>query len=124
MEKKKPEFINVYYCPECDMDFSYVDDDQPYCRVCDKETNMTFVEKIKITPQVIADRIKASTDRMYNALRAAYDARGEDFDAAYPDTEDPEKMMLNLLAKAKKFKEKIDNLELKDGENVADKKDE
>lgn len=96
------------------MDFSYVDDDKPYCRVCDKETNMTFVEKIKITPQVIADRIKASTDRMYAALRELYEARGDDFDAAYPDTEDPEKMLLNLLAKAKKFKEGVDDLEFKE----------
>lgn len=112
MKKKKPRFMMTYLCASCNMDSAVTENDQPFCRYCDKKTKMTLISKKEITPEVIADRLKTVTDRMFNNIRSAYESMTEEEKAPIGDI-DPEKMMFDALARAKKFKEDIQNLRLK-----------
>lgn len=112
MKKKKPRFMMTYLCASCNMDSAVTENDRPFCRYCDKKTEMTLVSKKIVTPEVIADRLRTVTDRMFNNMRSAYESMTEEEKMPIGDT-DPEKMMLNALARVKKFKEDIQNLRLK-----------
>lgn len=102
----------TYLCASCNMDSAVTENDRPFCRYCDKKTEMTLVSKKIVTPEVIADRLRTVTDRMFNNMRSAYESMTEEEKMPIGDT-DPEKMMLNALARVKKFKEDIQNLRLK-----------
>ena len=66
-------------------------------------------------------QLKASVQRMFSNLQSAFESMTDEDKAAFGD-KDAEKEMLLLLAKAKQFKENIDQLNLKEPEE--DKKDE
>jgi len=113
MKKKKPRFMMIYRCASCGMDSGFTEKEKPVCRYCDVKKDMTLISKKEITPEVMAERLKELSDRMFSNLRSAFESMTEEDKVAFPEDEDPEKMMLTLLAKAKKFKEDVEKLELK-----------
>jgi hypothetical protein len=122
MKKKKPRYMMTYLCASCNMDTAVTENDKPFCRYCDKKTVMTLISKKEITPEVVAERLKTVSDRMFSNLRSAYDSMTDEEKAPLPGDIDPEKMMLNLLAKAKKFKEDIQKIKLRQPEKKVKKR--
>lgn len=110
-----PKFIVVYHCGICNKESGFSDQDEPICQYCDADSQMTLVSKEPITPELIAARLKASTDNMMRALRGAYESM-PDADLTFGKDEDPEKFMLHLLAKVQKLKDDIQSLDLRSSE--------
>jgi hypothetical protein len=115
-KKSKPEFIITYRCTVCHEECRFTEQDKPICRYCEVKTEMTFMSKDKITPELISANLKASTERMYSNLQSAFEMMGEEDAIHFPDGSDPEKEMLLLLDKVKKLKDDIQSLELKEPE--------
>ena len=112
-KRPKPEFMIIYMCAECHQDSGFTELDRPICRYCDTKTEMTLVSKVKITPEVMAARLKTVTDRMFSNLQSAFESMTDEDKKHFSPDEDPEKEMLLLLDKAKKLKDDIQSLELK-----------
>lgn len=94
----------MYRCAQCGVDSGMSDCESPVCFYCDAEEGLTLISKELITPEALAARLKASTDRMMQALRDAYDVMPKD--DAVPDNpdEDMEKQMLEIMARAQEFR--------------------
>ena len=102
----------TYLCPQCGMDFAITELQKPRCFYCGA-VNMEFIinKKQKLTPKVIKGRLKLVNKRMMENLHKAYlvaKESGEDFD---------ENELIDILAKAKKLHDGIDNLELRGNGN-------
>src|ERR1051326_7100436 len=113
MDKKKerPEFMYIYKCTACGYDSGNLDEHAPEaCKYCDEKGTMQLAEKKRITPELMADRLKELSERMFKNLQLAFESLSEEDKAAFPKDIDPEKQMLLLLAKAKELKEKMDGL--------------
>lgn len=98
----------TYLCPQCGMDFAITELQRPKCFYC-QAVNMEFIvtKKQKLTPKVMADRLKLVNDRMMENLQKAYKVgkeSGEDFN---------EGELIDIMAKAKKLHEGISNLKIK-----------
>lgn len=119
MEKKKPEYLIVYKCPKCGEQSSLADEQRPKCHYCDNREGLVEIERKKITAEVMEQQLKASAQRMFSNLQAAFESMTEEDKAAFGD-KDAEQEMLLLLARAKKFKEEIDKLNLKEPDNKED----
>lgn len=113
---KSPEFMVTYLCLKCNIDSARTELDPPECFSCGNmdAALMQILEKKKITPEVMAERLKKVTDRMMENLKAAYFA-GKD--AGDPDFD--ENQMLELLEKVKEYRDDVQGLELKDPEAEA-----
>src|SRR5687767_4681741 len=72
-KRSKPEFMIIYMCAECHQDSGFTEHDKPICRYCDSKTEMTLISKVKITPEVMAERLKTVTDRMFSNLQSAFE---------------------------------------------------
>ena len=94
----------TYLCGKCGMDFAVSDAMVPKCFYCGAKTGYRLIKKQKITPQVIAERLKRVTDRMMENLRKAYGVRPADFD---------EDKLLAAMAKADKLRKNVQGLKLK-----------
>lgn len=116
MKKGKPKFMILYRCNECGKDSGWTELDVPKCRFCDYETTLFEVSKKEITAEVMAERMRTLADSIMNNLRSAYESMSEEDKKSNDPNFDPEKEMLLLLEKAKKFREDIHKLELKDPE--------
>ena len=115
--EKPINYLITYQCAECKMESAFAERDQPSCRYCDHETTLTQIKKQEITPQLLEERIKALSDNMLTNLQKAYEQLEGNEEIKFSDGEDPEKEMLELLAKVKSFKDQIDGLELRKNED-------
>ena len=106
--KGKPKFIITYQCQSCGFDFAMSELDKPKCFYCEETKNYTIIKKQELTPEVMAKRMKLVSDRLMENLKGAYDTKPDDVD---------EEELLQALAKAKKFREKIHGLKLKEPED-------
>jgi len=113
MKKPQPRCMMIYRCEACKMDSGFTENEKPFCRYCDDKTEMKLISNKEITPEVMAQRLKELSDRMFSSILSVFEGMSEEDKAAFPEDEDPEKMMLELLAKAKKFKEDIQKIKLK-----------
>ncbi len=115
MDKKKPDFLITYQCPQCGEQSSFADAQTPTCNFCENGEGLIEVERQKITPELMEQQLKASAERMFSNLQAAFENMTEEDKAAFGD-KDAEQEMLLLLARAKKFKDDIDKLKLNEPE--------
>ena len=112
----------IYQCSNCKMDTGLTELQEPVCRYCENPGEMKLISKEKITPEVMANRLKKIADRMFSNLQSAFENMTDEDKANFPGEEDAEKQMYLLLDKTKKFKEKIHALELKDPKKKSVKK--
>jgi hypothetical protein len=116
---KKAEFLITYRCKTCGEQSSFADAQEAQCNYCDASTGLEEVDRQKITPELMEQQLKASAERMLANLQSAFENMTEDDKAAFGE-KDAEKEMLLLLAKAKKFKDGIDKLNLNEPEDNKD----
>lgn len=98
----------TYLCPQCGMDFAITELQKPKCFYC-QVLNIEFIvtKKQKLTPKVMADRLKLVNGRMMENLQKAYEcARGDGEDAAADE-------LIDIMAKAKKLQKGIRSLKLR-----------
>jgi hypothetical protein len=112
MSKKKspPKYLIVYKCNTCGQDCGYTEKQKPRCRFCGNPKNLSIVSKQRITPEVMAARLKEVTDRMMSNLISAYEQLPKTQENIVAEGKDAEIEMLKLMDKAKKFKDKVDRL--------------
>jgi len=116
-KEMKPKFMMIYLCSSCGLESGYTENDKPVCRYCETKTRMELISKQELSPQVMAARLKTVTDNMLSNLVSAFESMTEEDKKLFPPDSDPEKEMLLLLDKAKKFKENVQSLELKEPED-------
>ncbi len=104
----------IYQCLNCGKESGYTELDSPKCRYCGFNTSMVEISRKKFTAEVMAARLKQLTDSMFKNLQSAFEVMTDEDKKHFPDDMDPEKEMLLLLEKAKKLKENVQNLELKE----------
>ncbi|MEW6468404.1 MAG: hypothetical protein AB1458_05735 [Bacteroidota bacterium] len=110
----KPRYLLLYRCSACGQESGYTERDTPVCRYCDEKAEMSLLSKKEITPELMAEYLKALSDKMLANLRSAYEKMTEEDKASFPKGMDPEQQMLMLLAKAKKLRDDIQGMELKE----------
>jgi predicted ATP-dependent serine protease len=118
---EKPKFLITYKCNSCGQESNFAETQEARCHYCNNSTGLTEVNRQPITAELMEAQLKASVQRMFSNLQSAFESMTDEDKAAFGD-KDAEKEMLLLLAKAKQFKENIDQLNLKEPEE--DKKDE
>ena len=114
IKRDKPKYILVYRCEMCGLESGYTELDPPLCRYCHEETVMTLVKQQDLTPEAIAERLKASADNMMRNMENAFHSMTEEDKELFGDDKDAEGEMLKLLARMQKFKEQIEQLKLED----------
>lgn len=92
------------------MDFAITELKKPQCFYC-QTLNIEFIviKKQKLTPKVMADRLKLVTDRMMENLQKAYVVGKESEGDCNTDE------LIDIMAKAKKLQKGIGELKLKKG---------
>lgn len=92
----------TYICPKCGFDFARTEAEKPVCFYCDNTQGHKIVSKKKLTPEVIAERLRITSNRMMENLKKAWEVRPKEI------REDPQEegQMLELLGKAKKLRDK------------------
>lgn len=110
-DRPKPQFMLLYRCISCGQESGFTENDEPQCRYCDSSEGMELVSRKELTPEVLAERLKALADNMMKNLQSAYASMASE-DMEMGD-EDPEKELLKIMSRAKNFQEKIHGLELK-----------
>jgi hypothetical protein len=118
-EKQKPQFMIVYKCSACGQESGYTELDKPSCRFCEAEDSLEIVSKKELTPEVMAERLKAVTDNMMKNIESAYQTL-PDFEKGEMGDKDPEEELLKLMAKMQKFREQVQNLKLKASDEEGD----
>lgn len=90
------------------MDFTRTELDKPVCFYCESSGDFEVIKKEEITPEVIASRLKITTDRIMDNLTKAYFADKDKMD----DFEEEE--LLKIMSKANKFRKRVQALKLKE----------
>lgn len=123
-QKPKPKYMIIYRCNSCNQESGFTELDKPVCRYCDDiKSSMELVSKKELTPEVMAERLKAVSDNMMKNLESAFQVMPDlDKDALGTD-KDPEEEMLKLLARVQKFRDQIQKLELRDPDDKEEKAD-
>jgi len=98
----------TYDCSSCGQDFAVTEFQKPVCFYCQAQVGFTIAKKEKLTPVVMAARLKLVTDRMMENLQKAYAVRPEEVD---------EQELLSAMKKAKDLKDQINNLSLNDSKS-------
>jgi hypothetical protein len=111
----RPQYLITYQCKSCGEQSRFVENEEPYCRNCQKAEDMEEILKEEITPELMEEQLKSSMERTFKNLQSAFESMTDEDKAAFGDA-DAEKEMLMLLARAKKLKEHIDQLNLKEPE--------
>ncbi len=98
----------TYLCPQCGMDFAVTELDKAKCFYC-QASDIEFIQKKKqkLTPKVIKERLKITTNRMMENLQKAYVAGKES--GCDEDTDE----LIDVLAQAKELQQEITDLKLK-----------
>lgn len=102
----KHKFMITYLCSKCGIDSALTDAQKPRCFYCEAKTGLKEIKRQKISPQVMAERLKLVTDRMMEALQRAHAINKRDNDVEEGD-------LLKVMAKAKKLKDNVSALKLK-----------
>ena len=110
--KKKPEFMMIHQCSKCGMESGCTEQDTAVCYYCDEKTEMKLIFKQEITPELIEQRLKKLSESMLTNLQSAFELMTEEDKACFNEGVDPEKEMLLLLDRTKKYKDTIVNLTL------------
>lgn len=104
----------IYRCPACGQEAGFTELDKPHCRYCESKNALELISKRELTPEVMAERLKSVADNMMKNLEQAYETMDDSDKEAFGETKDAEEEMLKLLARVKKFRDQIHDLELKD----------
>lgn len=107
MPKNKPQFMITYQCGQCGMDFAIGELQKPKCFYCEATENHTVIKKQKLTPEVMAERLKLVTDRMMENLKKAYEVKPDDMD---------EEELLETMGKAKDLRDRVQKMKFKEPE--------
>lgn len=118
-EKQKPQFMIVYKCSTCGQESGYTELDVPSCRYCKIEDSLEMISKKELTPEVMAERLKAVTDNMMKNIESAYQTLPE-YEKGTTGDSDPEEELLKLMAKMQKFRDQVQNLKLKASDEEGD----
>ena len=115
MSRKKPipKYLIIYKCQHCGEDCGYTENEKPRCRFCNKADRLVVLSRQKITPEVMAARLKAVSDRMMSHLESAYEQVPRHEDNIVAEGKDAENDLLKLMALAKNLRDKLHNLQLK-----------
>lgn len=108
-KKSKPKYLITYLCPECKLDFARTEKDKPKCFSCGLSKNMVVLKKEKLTPKVMASRLKFVSDRMVKNLKKAWECMPKKQSEHFDD----ERTLLEIMAKANKLNQRIKKLKLK-----------
>lgn len=90
----------TYLCRQCGADFARLEQEIPECFGCGHSKGHKILSKKECTPEVMAERIRLSTNRMMENLKKAWEVRPKEI------REDPkaEKEFLKLLNRAKELR--------------------
>ena len=69
--RRMPKYMVIYKCNACGHESGFTELDKPTCRACG-EANVTLISKKEITPEVMAGRLKVTTDNMMKNLQLHY----------------------------------------------------
>ncbi len=114
--KKLPQFMMIYRCTKCGQESGMTELKEPMCYYCEEATDpsdLVLVSQKILTPEVMAERLKAVTDNMMKNLRLAYEARPEDDESDSESGIDAEHELLKIMAMAKDLSDKVQSLEIK-----------
>ena len=109
----------IFQCESCGLDSGYTEKDKKVkCRYCEEPTKMKLISKQPLTEEVMANRLKTITDRLFTNLQSAYNSLpDEERNLVSESGSDLESELLNMLGKAKKIKEDIE--EFTSGKNTS-----
>ena len=113
MARKKPKYMVIYKCDACGHDSGYTELDKARCRFCGK-SSMTEVTRNEITPEVIAARLKTTTDNMMKNLESAFEELTKMDDNSFGDDKDAQTEFLKLMARAQQLRENVQALKLQE----------
>lgn len=99
---KLPKYMLTYLCNKCGFDFAITEEDQPKCFYCDSSNDYVLIEKKRLTPQVIAERLAKVNKRMEENLKQAWEITQEE---DFKDRDHHEAMVLDCLQRVKKLGE-------------------
>ena len=119
-ENRKPQYMIVYRCNACGQESGFTELDNALCRYCDAEGSMEVISKKELTPEVMAERLKAVADNMLKNMESAFQTLPELEKGALGENVDPEEEMLKLLARVQKFRDHVQNLKLKNPDEEGD----
>ena len=108
---KKPFYVLMGLCNSCGLDSMFPEDAELICNYCGSN-DLKLSERSEATAQLLEQRLKELSDRMLLNLQSAYESMSEEDKAGFPGGKDAEKELLELLDKAKKFKDSISDLSL------------
>ncbi len=114
MESDKAKYMVIYSCTACGQESGMTEQDAPHCYTCEATESLVELSRREITPEVIEERLRKASDSMFLNLLSAFENMAEEDKKAFPEGSDAEKEMLLLLDKAKKYRDSIHNLELKE----------
>lgn len=105
--RRKPKYMIVYRCEECGHESGYTELDRPKCRYCKTSSPMTMISKQELSPKVIADRLRKSTDNMMKNLEKAFEMLPQVGNDILGPDKDAETELLKLMAEAKKLRDQV-----------------
>ena len=106
----------IYRCTKCGQESGMTELKEPMCYYCEEATDpsdLVLVSQKILTPEVMAERLKAVTDNMMKNLRLAYEARPDDDGSDSESGIDAEHELLKIMAMAKDLSDKVQSLEIK-----------
>jgi hypothetical protein len=109
----------IYKCTNCNQESGFTELDAPACRYCESKDSLEMISKKELTPEVMAERLKAVTDSMMKNIESAYKKLPE-FEKGADGDADPEEELLKLMAKMQKFRDQVQNLKLKGSDEEGD----
>ena len=112
---RKPQFLVTYLCSSCGMESGLADIEEPQCHYCDATTGLTVISNERITPEIMAARLKKSTDNMMHALERAYELLPKDQLTDEPNEEE-EARLLEIMAEAQALRDHIRRVQLREEE--------
>jgi hypothetical protein len=113
-----PKYMVIYSCSDCGHESGFTELDKPVCRACEG-TNVSLISRKEITSEVMAERLKVTTDNMMKNLQMAFEQLGTVEGNPFGDDKDAEAEFLKLMARAKKLRDDVQGLELKDPNTTA-----
>lgn len=103
----KPKCMIVYRCEGCGQESGYTEQDKPKCRYCKTGSPLTMISKQELSPKVIADRLRKSTDNMMKNLEKAYELLPQIGNDSLGPDKDAETELLKLMAEAQKLRDQV-----------------
>lgn len=115
-EDRKPLYMIIYKCSACGQESGFTELDSPRCRYCDSKEHLEVISKQELTAQVIAARLKATSDNMMKNMENAFQSLPDLDKDVLGKNVDPEEELLKLMAQMQKLRDRIQDLKLKNSE--------